>query len=86
MSLNLHIHFAGGRPDVEEQGFVMLNSIAIALELDAEEVFETLDPLMSNPTADFQRGVDHANTAFEKIAAGDVTAHKEFNDNMRGSY
>ena len=86
LCLNLYTESVKGRTNLEEQGFVLMNALAIALEMDAQEVFQRLDPLMANPDADFKRGFEHANSAYDLIGEGDVTAFLEFNENIRGNY
>ena len=86
LCLNLYIESVRGRKETEEQGFVLANALAIALEVDAHEVGQRLEPLMANPDSEFTRGFNHANSAYAQIDTGDVTAFKEFNDNIRGRY
>ena len=86
LCLNLYIESVRGRTETKEQGFVLMNALAIALEVDAQEVGQRLEPLMANPDGEFTRGFDHANSAYARIGTGDVTALKEFNDNIRERY
>jgi len=86
MCMNLYVQAVGGRTDPEEQGFVMMNALSYALERDADELTEALEPLMASPDDAFSLGAEHANTAYEKIAQGDHRAFEEFNENIRSKY
>lgn len=86
MCLNLYVGAVKGRTNPEEQGFVLANSLALALEMDAHDIGQRLERLMTNPDSDFTRGTEDANRAFEKLMGGNNTAFMEFNSNIRGSY
>ncbi|MBI4684092.1 MAG: hypothetical protein HY755_02720 [Nitrospirae bacterium] len=87
MCIHLY-HFAvkGKTDDPEEGGFVLINSVAIALEMDAHDIVQKVDRFMSNPDKDFTRGIEDAKIAFEKLQEGDTNAMFEFNKNIRGTY
>ncbi|MHA1570857.1 MAG: hypothetical protein ACTSWM_03470 [Alphaproteobacteria bacterium] len=86
LALNLYLKFAKGQNEAAEQGFFLMNALAIALEVDAREVGNRLEPLMENPDSKFKLGFDHAQSAFTKMEIGDNTAFKEFNESIRGRY
>lgn len=86
MCLNLYIESVKGRTDPEEQGFILINVLAIALESDAQDIDTELTPLMANPDDAFSRGAEHANLAYEMLVRGDQSAFEEFNRNIRNKY
>jgi hypothetical protein len=86
LCLSLYIESVNGWTEPEEQGFVLMNALAIALDNDAHTVGQKLEPLMASPDSEFTRGFDHANSAYARVATGDVTAFMEFNENIRACY
>lgn len=72
MCLCLYVKFVGGQTDPEEKGFVLSNSLAIALDMNARSLMAILQPQMESPSAQFQLGVNQATIDFEKIEHGDA--------------
>ena len=86
LCLNFYVESVKGKTDPEEQGFVLINALAIALDSNGKDVGAILEPLMANPDESFTLGTEHANTAYEKVGQGDTSALEEFNRNIRGKY
>ena len=86
MAINLYIDAVKGKTDVEEQGFVMVNSVAIALEVDAHDIAAKLESLETTKNMEFYSGHKDANVAYQKILSHDETAFLEFNNNIRHLY
>jgi hypothetical protein len=82
MCLYLYYDAVKGKTDVEEQGFVLANSLAIALNDDARDMSQRIQILIKNPNHDFNRGKEDAISAIEKITKGDTTAFEEFMANI----
>ena len=83
MAVNLYIDAVKGKTDVEEQGFVLANSMAIALEVDAHDIAAKLESLETTKNMEFYRGHKDANVAYQKILRHDEAAFLEFNNNIR---
>ena len=86
MAVNLYIDAVKGKTDVEEQGFVLANSLALALEMNAHDIAAKLENLEGAKDPDFHRGHKHANAAHQNIRNHDKTAFLEFNNNIRHLY
>ena len=86
MCMNLYIRAVKGKSNTEEQGFVLMNALAMALGMGATEVGNMLDPLMANPDSEFTKGTEDANVAFGMLLDGDSDAFLEFNNRIRGTY
>jgi hypothetical protein len=86
MCLKLYAETVRGKVDPEEQGFVLINALSMALERDARELAEQLEPLMSMPDEAFSVGADDGNAAYNRLGQGDANPFDEFNQNIRGKY
>jgi hypothetical protein len=83
MSINLYVNAVNGRTEPEEQGFVVLNSISIALEIPAETIASIIESEVRNSYGSFHSGIRNAKDAIEKLNKGDSTAFLEFNSNLK---
>ena len=83
MALNLYIVEIKGKVNTEEQGFVLTNSLSLALEMDASTVGGILEPLMANPDIEFTKGTEDANEAFEMLEQNNELAFAKFNNAIK---
>ncbi|MEZ5588973.1 MAG: hypothetical protein R3E46_18050 [Sedimenticolaceae bacterium] len=86
MCMNLYISAVQCKTNPEEQGFVLMSSLAIALGMEPTEIGKKLEPLMSNPDSEFTMGTEDANAAFALLLDGSSDAFLEFNNKIRGRY
>lgn len=86
VGLKLYGEAVKSKADPEEQGFVLINALSIALERDAHDLAEELEPLMKTPDEAFSLGADHGNAAYSRLRQRDERALEEFNRNIRGKY
>lgn len=82
MCIHLYYDAVKGKTDFEEQGIVLANSLALALDVDAHDISQRIQILVKNPDHDFNRGKEDAVRAIEKITSGDTTAFYEFTSNI----
>ena len=85
MCVHLYYFAVKGKVDTEEQGFILVNSLVIALEIDAHDIAQRTERLMANPDNDFTRGMEDAKVAFEKMHRGDPSGIVTFNMNIRST-
>jgi len=83
MALQLYQAMVNGRTETEEQGFVLANSLSLALEADSEFINSKVMPLIQNPDHEFSEGVQDANEAVEMLGANNNLAFAKFNNRVR---
>lgn len=86
MCLHLYFFAVKGKTDIEEQGFVLINSLTTALDMDAHDITQRVERCMGNSDKDFSRGMAEAKVAFEKLHKGDPSGIAEFSENIRYTY
>lgn len=82
MCIHLYYDAVKGKTDFEEQGVVLANSLAMALDIDAHDISQRIQTLIKNPDDNFNHGKEDAIRAIEKIRIGDTTAFEEFSINI----
>lgn len=82
MCIHLYYDAVKGKADFEEQGIILANSLAVALDIDAHDISQRIQSLAKNPDDNFNRGKEDAIRAIEKIRIGDTTAFEEFSINI----
>lgn len=86
MCMNLYTNLAQGKKDPEEAGFVLMNSLSMALEMDPVEISKKIEPLMADPDSGFKMGAEDANRAFAMFREGNGEALLDFNSKIRSAY
>lgn len=82
----IHLYYfavKGKTDDLEELGFVLINAMAMALDMDAHAIAQLTENLMKDENKEFTRGMDEAKVAFEKMHMGDKNAVVEFSVNTK---
>lgn len=84
MCIHLYYFAANGKTDdLEERGFILINAMAMALDVDAHDIAQLTEKLMKDEDKEFARGMDEAKVAFEKMHSGDKDAVVEFSLNTQ---
>ncbi|OOY37350.1 hypothetical protein BOV90_10425 [Solemya velum gill symbiont] len=83
MALQLYIAMMNGKTNPEEQGFVLINSLSLALEVDSDIIINRVMPLIENPDAEFSEGAQDAMEAIEMLNANNDLAFAKFNNRVR---